>query len=283
MEEVIDLANSVIICSISNDLTQVINFPTLIPNWDSHSPAFLDLFLSSDASICSTMDFPSLGNCDHLVVSVSVDFSSNSKWDALFHGIIYDYSYADWDGLCDHLRDASLDIFKFSSSAAASECCEWFQVGIDVYISHEYEVKPHSSPWFLAACVAAIGCAITLLICTNKSSESKVKFKQASNCCKRVFVAAKLAYANRKKETITSKKLGSRDLWRSGNIFLNKGKSAIPPLFNDLEVLSSTSGKSKLFAKDFSKNPNLDDSVILLPIFFLEQLWNGIDSKKGHN
>ena len=212
MEEVIDLVNSVIIFSISNDLTQVINFPTLIPNWDSHSPAFLDLFHSSDASICSTMDFPSLGNCDHLVVSVSVAFPSNSKWDALFHGIINDYSYADWDGLCDHLRDVSLNIFKFSSSAAASECCEWFQVGIDAYISHEYEVRPHSPPWFSAACVAAIACAITLLICTTKSSESKVKFRHASNCCKRVFVAAKLAYANRTKETITSKKLGSRDL-----------------------------------------------------------------------
>ena len=34
---------------------------------DSHSPALLDLFLSSDASICSTMAFPPLGNSDHVV------------------------------------------------------------------------------------------------------------------------------------------------------------------------------------------------------------------------
>ena len=40
---------------ISNDLTQMVNFPTRIPDCDSHSPALLDLFLSSDASICSTM------------------------------------------------------------------------------------------------------------------------------------------------------------------------------------------------------------------------------------
>ena len=32
--------------SISNDLTQMVNFPTRIPDCDSHSPAFLDLFLS---------------------------------------------------------------------------------------------------------------------------------------------------------------------------------------------------------------------------------------------
>ena len=60
-------------------LAKFLDFPTRISDCDSHSPAFLDLFLSSDASICSTMDFPSLGNCDHLVVSVSVDLSSNSK------------------------------------------------------------------------------------------------------------------------------------------------------------------------------------------------------------
>ena len=31
--------------SISNDLTQMVNFPTRIPDCDSHSPALLDLFL----------------------------------------------------------------------------------------------------------------------------------------------------------------------------------------------------------------------------------------------
>ena len=41
--------------SISADLTQIINFPTRIPHCDSHSPALLDLFISSDTSICSAM------------------------------------------------------------------------------------------------------------------------------------------------------------------------------------------------------------------------------------
>ena len=46
------------------------------------------------------------------------------------------------------------------------------------------------------------------------------------------------------------------------NSVLNKGKSAIPPLFNGPEVLYSASDKAKLFAKIFSKNSNLDDSGI---------------------
>ena len=64
---------------------------------------------------------------------------------------------ADWDGLCDNLRDVSReDIFKFSASAA-SESCQWVQVGIDVHIPHfKYKVKPHQSPWFSATFASAI-------------------------------------------------------------------------------------------------------------------------------
>ena len=165
----------------------MVNFPTRIPDCDSHSPALLDLFLSTDASICSTMAFPPLGNSD-VSVTVSIDFPSNSQWDAPFHCI----ARADWDGLCDHFRDVP--------------CENIFQLGA-----------------------------------------TEVKFRQASNGCKRVLEAAKLPYANKTKESITSQKLGSRDFWRIANSVLNKGKSAAPPLFNAQDVLSSASDKAKLF------------------------------------
>ena len=80
--ELIDLVNSVI---ISNYLTQMVNFPTWILDCDSHSPALLDLFISFDASISSEMAFPPLGNSDHVVVSVSINFPTNLKRDAPFH------------------------------------------------------------------------------------------------------------------------------------------------------------------------------------------------------
>ena len=66
---------------------------------------------------------------------------------------------------------------------------------------------------------------------------------------------------------ITSQKLGSQDFWPIANSVLNKGKSAIPPEFNSSEVLSSASDKAKLFAEKFSKNSNLDDPGISLPVF----------------
>ena len=81
--------------SISNGLTQTVNFPTRISDCDSHSPALLDLFISSDASICSTMAFPPLRNSDHVFVSVFTDFPSYSQRDAPSHRIAYDYFRAD--------------------------------------------------------------------------------------------------------------------------------------------------------------------------------------------
>ena len=121
--ELIDLANSIIILISQTTLTMV-KFPTWIPYCDSHSPALSDLFLSSEASICSAIPFPPLQNSDHGVVSVSIDVPSNSQWDIRFYCIAYDYSHADWDSLCDHLRVVPWkDILKLSASAAACEFC----------------------------------------------------------------------------------------------------------------------------------------------------------------
>ena len=121
MVELIDLVRSV----------TIFLFQTILLRWltfllGSQTVIVTVLPSQSCSSICSTMAFPPLGNSDHVVVSVSIDFPSNSM------------------------------IIKLSASAAASEFCEWVQVGIDVYIPHrKYQIKPHSSPWFLAAYAAA--------------------------------------------------------------------------------------------------------------------------------
>ena len=143
-------------------------------------------------------------------------------------------------------------------------------MGIDLYIvRRKYKVKPPPSLWFSAACAATI-VHTNHFFCfyqKDKSSNSKIKFRQASNRCKRVLEAARLAYANKTKVSITSQKLGSRDFWQIASSVLNKGKSAIPPLFNSPEVLPSASHKANFFVEKFSKNSNLDDVGISLPVF----------------
>ena len=82
------------------------------------------------------------------------------------------------------------DIFKLGASAAV-KCV---QARIDVCIPHrKYQVKHHSSSWFSAACAAAIVQRnhFFRLYQKDKSSDSKVKFRQASNDCKRVLEAPK--------------------------------------------------------------------------------------------
>ena len=73
----------------------MVNVPTKIRDCDSNNPTLLDLFLSSDPSICSTEAFPPSGNYNQIVVSISLDFPSNSKTDAPFYPTSYYYSRVD--------------------------------------------------------------------------------------------------------------------------------------------------------------------------------------------
>ena len=60
--------------SISNDLTQMVNVFTRIPDCNSHSPALLGLYISSDTSICSAIAFPPLRKSDHVVSQFPLTF-----------------------------------------------------------------------------------------------------------------------------------------------------------------------------------------------------------------
>ena len=74
-----------------------------------------------------------------------------------------------------------------------------------------------------------------------------------------------------KQESVSSKKLGSLDIWQIANSFLNKSKSAVPPLFYGPEVFSASDEATLI-----SKSSNLDDLGISSPVFFLELIWNCI-------
>ena len=120
--ELIDLVNS---AQISSNL----NFPSWIPHCDFDSPALLDFFLSSHPSICSTMAFHPLWNTDHVFLSHSIEFPSNSEQDATFHCIAFDYSRSDWDGFRYHLRDIPWEDI-FNSMLLLLK--KWVQFGIAV-------------------------------------------------------------------------------------------------------------------------------------------------------
>ena len=141
-----------------------------------------------------------------------------------------------------------------------------------IYIPPPPIVKIRSSfthPWLSAACVAAIVHRNNFfcLYQQNKFSKPKLKFIWASNYCNSVLEAGKFAFELIKQKSIISQKLNSCHFWQIANSVLNKGKSAIPPLFNSPELWSSVSDKATLFAKNFSRNSNLDDSGVTLTVF----------------
>ena len=157
------------------------------------------------------------------------------------------------------------DIFKLFASAAASEFWELVQVLIDVYTPHrKYQVKPHSYPWFSATSAAAIVYRNLFfhLYQQNKSFESKVKFRQASNCWKKVLEPAKLAYANKTKNPSFPRNLALGTFGELPIVFSTK--------VNLLYLLYSMAWRYclvDLFPKNFSKDFNLDGSGISLPVF----------------
>ena len=213
------------------------------------------------------MTFPPFENSDHAVVSVSIEFPTNSNLDVPFHWIAHDYSHADWDCLV-----IIREVFhvRISLNSVLLLLLMNFVSGFRLELMYtSLIVSIRSKPlisWFSAACAVAITHRnhFFRLYKEKRSPESKVKFRQASNCSKRVLEAVKHAYTTKTKESITSQKLGS---WKIANSVLNKGKSATSPLFNGPEVLSSASVKAKLFAQNFSNNSGFDDSGISLPIF----------------
>ena len=60
-----------------------------------------------------------------------------SEVNAPFHWTAFGYSYTDWKGLPEDIKDVLWeDIFKLGASAAVFKFCYWIKVGIDVYVSH---------------------------------------------------------------------------------------------------------------------------------------------------
>ena len=102
--------------SISDNLTKMVTFSIMIPDFDFYSLSLLELLLSYDPNICSTVDFTRLGNSDQVVVSISIDLPSNFA--TFLHKLV---TMMAWDGLYDHLRDVPReDNFKLGAAVTAA-------------------------------------------------------------------------------------------------------------------------------------------------------------------
>ena len=204
-----------------------------------------------------------------LLSQFPLTFPSNSKGDALFHLIAYDYSRA--IGII-FVIISEIFHWRISLNSVLLLLLVNFVSGLRlelIYISLIVNTRSYLTHLYDFQLLLLLPSLIEIifLVCTNRIN--LLHFRQASNHCKRALEAAKLPYANKTKESITSQKPGSRNFWEIVNSVansVNKSKSAIPPLFNGPEVLSFASEIAKLFAKIFSRKSYLDDSGISLPV-----------------
>ena len=123
----------------------------------------------------------------------------------------------------------------------------------------------------LAACAAAIAHRNHFSVNQeNKIFASKVKFREASNKCKRAVEHAKAMVIKQKSLSLSTKK-AHMTFGKLLIVFLIKVNLLYLLYLMDqgLVFLSSASDKAKVLAKNVSKNANLDDPGISLPVFFL--------------
>ena len=246
--------------ALLHDLTQLIDYPTRIPDAENHFSSLLDLFLTSCPNECKpSPPHPPFGTSDHIVLSVTVNFPPKQSTEVPFHRTVYIRSFL-----------AVSRYFQLSASEATARISDWITAGIDIFVPHKkYQQKPHSQPWFTPGCAAAIAHRNHHFhkYHRNKCPETKSEFKAASRRCSRILRLAVSAYQDSVHSKIQDQRLGSRQFWKITNSVLHRGKSPIPTLLNGPEVLVSSADKASLFGRMFASNSNLDDLNHPVPLF----------------
>ena len=117
-----------------------------------------------------------------------------------------------------------------------------YKISIDTYIpNRKYQVQSHLFPWLSPSCAAMllhIKINFFNLYQRDNSAGFKALFRQTSNPSKRVIESAKNYYTKKTKDSIVAQRVCTHDFPPIANIVLNRGKSAIPSLFNGPEVLT---------------------------------------------
>ena len=120
---------------ISNDPTQMVNFPTWIPDCGSYSPALLDLFHLMLVFLFYN-GFHSIGKfwsyCCLGFHWLSIKFTMRCP--ILLHCLWLLSCWLEWSLWL--FERSSMGWFELGASTDASEFSEWVQVEIDVYITH---------------------------------------------------------------------------------------------------------------------------------------------------
>ena len=147
---------------LENDFTQLVQYPTRIPDRLGDEPNILDLFLTTNPSLYTVNVSAALGSSDHLLVSVSFPLISGGQLERpppserrrLWH-----YGDANWKDLRLHFSVFPWNDHCFRGRGP-SECVERITEvildGMETYIPSSFPSSRPQKPWFNTDCSRAI-------------------------------------------------------------------------------------------------------------------------------
>ena len=261
--------------AILNNLEQLVQFPTRIPDRPGDLPNILDLFLSSNSVPYTVKNLPPLGNSDHHLISVSSPFISNRSLERpppLERRRLWHFRAANWADLRTHFFDFPWNAYcfrdEFGPSERAERVTEVILEAMEGYIPYSYPSTKPNKPWFNSTCSRAINDRNNALKAHLRfqTNESHANYISLRNHAKATLRLAKNSFIRRKCNNLSGSS-SSRSFWHlAKSINSNFTSSSFPPLqLPDGSTAVLPSSKAEVFAQTFASNSNLNDSGDIPP------------------
>jgi hypothetical protein len=259
--------------SVTNNLTQLVNQPTRIPDRAGDTCNILDLLMTSSPNSYSAVHVTSpIGSSDHCLISAVLPTKSSSKHRPEKR-TLWKYASADWDGLRDYFGSYPWNQFCFTKDAhhAEASICHAILEGMKLFIPHSNAAGRCKSPkWFTNSCAVAVHNK-NISYSNWKANPTPDKFNNyclARNVCKHTINLAKSDFLMHVAQNLANCPNGSKSFWSlASRITNNFCGSSIPPLIDSNGIVITTPNqKADLLAKVFSSNSIIDDTNVQTPI-----------------
>ena len=257
--------------SVYNDLEQLIQHPTRVPDQHAQTPQTLDLFLSTDISSYSYSISAPLGSSDHNLISVCCPALPPSPIRKPSHRL-WHYRSADWLNLRNFYLDFPWNEYCFSAndtSVCADKVSEVIMAGMEAYIPFSHYSSSKSKPWFDSTCSEAISQRDEAFRSwqQDKSEANHSSYIASRNRAKATLRKAKHNFLKKKCGELSAS-TSDNSLWSlAKNLSHNFCKSSFPPLFDsDGFIATCPKEKANLFGRLFSANSTLNTSNLTPPI-----------------
>ena len=257
--------------SVLNDLEQLVQHPTRIPDRLGDSPNILDLFLTTNPTAYSVKLFSPLGSSDHNLISSTCPIAPVRPVDPPKKRRLWHFREANWEALRQYFSDFPWNDYCFRGrepTVCASRITEIILSGMEAYIPFSYPLTNAKKPWFNHACSNAIRDKERAFNRYRRqpTPDSHHAYICARNRAKSILRSAKNTFIRNKCSELSNSN-SSRSFWHlAKNLSNNFTSSSFPPLFrSDGTIAVSSTDKAELFVETFSSNSTLDDSGAVPP------------------